>query len=112
MIIELYKELKKRFPQHIIFIKAGDFHETFDADAEKVSERTGITKTKREGVASVGVGPFDSYRVLEQVLRTDPIIICHDYSNNNGKYYYDAYSYFESFDSKHLMQGSIRRVVR
>ena len=35
-----YLEIKRRFPQAIVFFRLGDFYETFDDDAKLVAPRS------------------------------------------------------------------------
>ncbi len=42
-----YLEIKRRFPQAIVFFRLGDFYETFDQDAELVSRELDIVLTSR-----------------------------------------------------------------
>ncbi len=42
-----YLEIKRRFPQAIVFFRLGDFYETFDQDAELVSRELEIVLTSR-----------------------------------------------------------------
>jgi DNA mismatch repair protein MutS len=42
-----YLQIKRQYPDAIVFFRLGDFYETFDADAEVVSQVCGITLTSR-----------------------------------------------------------------
>src|SRR5688500_16659555 len=42
-----YLEIKRRFPQAIVFFRLGDFYETFDDDAKLVSQELEITLTSK-----------------------------------------------------------------
>ncbi|HLF77307.1 MAG TPA: DNA mismatch repair protein MutS [Dehalococcoidia bacterium] len=42
-----YLEIKRRFPQAIVFFRLGDFYETFDEDAELVARELEITLTSK-----------------------------------------------------------------
>ena len=42
-----YLDLKARHPDAILFFRLGDFYETFDADAELVSQTLGVTLTSK-----------------------------------------------------------------
>ena len=42
-----YLEIKRRFPQAIVFFRLGDFYETFDEDAQLVSRELEIVLTSR-----------------------------------------------------------------
>ena len=43
-----YLEIKRRFPDVLLFFRLGDFYETFDEDARVASRELGITLTSRE----------------------------------------------------------------
>ena len=45
-IYRKYCELKKKNPECLILFRCGDFYETYEDDAQLVSERLGITLTK------------------------------------------------------------------
>jgi len=48
-----YLQIKKQFPETIVFFRLGDFYETFDEDARIVSDVCQIVLTAREmGAAS------------------------------------------------------------
>src|SRR5512146_1186254 len=42
-----YLEIKRRFPQAIVFFRLGDFYETFDEDAQLVARELEITLTSK-----------------------------------------------------------------
>jgi DNA mismatch repair protein MutS len=42
-----YLEIKRRFPQAIVFFRLGDFYETFDEDAKLVARELEITLTTK-----------------------------------------------------------------
>lgn len=42
-----YLETKKQYPDHIIFVRIGDFYETFGDDAKTVSEALGLILCSR-----------------------------------------------------------------
>lgn len=42
-----YLDIKKQFPNAIVFFRMGDFYETFDEDAELIARELGITLTSR-----------------------------------------------------------------
>ena len=43
-----YLRIKKQFPDTIVMFRLGDFYETFDDDAKKVSEACNIVLTGRD----------------------------------------------------------------
>ncbi len=50
-----YLEIKRRFPQAIVFFRLGDFYETFDEDAQLVSRELEIVLTSRPVAKGVRV---------------------------------------------------------
>ena len=49
-LIERYNDLKKMFPETLYLFRAGDFYESYEEDAEIISEQLGITlTTSKEG---------------------------------------------------------------
>ena len=46
-MFDKYKLAKARYVNHIVFLKTGDFYETYDEDARKVSKILGITLATR-----------------------------------------------------------------
>jgi len=49
-MIGTYKMLKEKHPDAIILLRANDYYHTLMEDAVVVSEKTGITVTKKDGV--------------------------------------------------------------
>ncbi|BCV25034.1 DNA mismatch repair protein MutS [Gelria sp. Kuro-4] len=47
-MMEQYREIKKEYPDTILFFRLGDFYEMFFADAELASQELGLTLTSRE----------------------------------------------------------------
>ena len=43
-----YLQIKKRFPDTIVFFRLGDFYESFDDDAKKVADACNIVLTARD----------------------------------------------------------------
>ncbi len=50
-----YLEIKREYPQAIVFFRLGDFYETFDEDAQKASEALDIVLTSRPVAKGVRV---------------------------------------------------------
>ncbi|NDJ53329.1 MAG: hypothetical protein GYB68_09630, partial [Chloroflexi bacterium] len=42
-----YLDIKKQFPNAIVFFRLGDFYETFDEDAETIAHELDIVLTSR-----------------------------------------------------------------
>lgn len=68
-----YLELKAQTPEVIVFIRIGDFYETFDNDADSVSRELGIVLTVRKfgatEVKMVGVPWFRVNDYIERLTR-------------------------------------------
>ncbi len=50
-----YRELKRRFPDHLLLFRLGDFYELFAEDAELGARLLSITLTARQGVPMAGI---------------------------------------------------------
>src|SRR5437016_3865677 len=50
-----YQELKRRYPDHILLFRLGDFYETFFEDAELAARLLQITLTARQGAPMAGI---------------------------------------------------------
>ncbi len=50
-----YRELKRRFPDHLLLFRLGDFYELFLEDAELGARLLGITLTQRQGAPMAGI---------------------------------------------------------
>ena len=50
-----YRELKRRFPDHLLFFRLGDFYELFLEDAELGARLLSITLTSRQGAPMAGI---------------------------------------------------------
>ena len=48
-IRQQYLEIKRQYPEAILFFRLGDFYETFDHDAEITSRELDIVLTSRSG---------------------------------------------------------------
>ena len=86
-----YLELKRQYPDAILFFRLGDFFETFDTDAEFIARELEITLTSRglgqgERVPMAGVpcAAVDGYaaRLIEAGQR---IAICEQLSEPDGR---------------------------
>jgi len=61
-----YVDIKKRYPECILFFRMGDFFEIFFEDAEKVARTLEITLTKRSGIPLAG---FPHYNLDSQLSK-------------------------------------------
>ena len=50
-----YRELKRRFPDHLLLFRLGDFYELFAEDAELGARLLQITLTSRQSVPMAGI---------------------------------------------------------
>jgi DNA mismatch repair protein MutS len=50
-----YRDLKQRYPDHVLFFRLGDFYETFFEDAELAARLLQITLTARQGAPMAGI---------------------------------------------------------
>ena len=50
-----YRELKRRFPDHLLLFRLGDFYELFAEDAELGARLLQITLTARQSVPMAGI---------------------------------------------------------
>jgi DNA mismatch repair protein MutS len=47
-MIEQYWEIKRQYPETVLFFRLGDFYEMFYSDAELAAPELGLTLTSRE----------------------------------------------------------------
>ena len=70
-IYRKYCELKKKYPGRLVLFRCGDFYETYEDDAQLVSDCLGITLTKvhKTGLRMAGFPyhPLDTY--LPRLIR-------------------------------------------
>src|SRR2546428_560467 len=50
-----YRDLKRRYPDHVLLFRLGDFYETFFEDAELAARLLQITLTARQGAPMAGI---------------------------------------------------------
>ena len=50
-----YRELRRRYPDHLLLFRLGDFYETFFEDAEVAARLLQITLTSRQGAPMAGI---------------------------------------------------------
>ena len=81
-----YLEIKRRFPQAIVFFRLGDFYETFDQDAELVSRELEIVLTSRPigkgqrvPLAGIPHHALDSY-LAKLIAKGHKVAICEQVS--------------------------------
>ena len=54
-MMQQYRELKRRFPDHLLLFRLGDFYELFAEDAELGARLLSITLTARQSVPMAGI---------------------------------------------------------
>jgi len=54
-MMQQYRELKRRFPDHLLLFRLGDFYELFADDAELGARLLSITLTARQSVPMAGI---------------------------------------------------------
>jgi DNA mismatch repair protein MutS len=54
-MMQQYRELKRRFPDHLLLFRLGDFYELFAEDAELGARLLSITLTSRQSVPMAGI---------------------------------------------------------
>src|SRR5436190_23318030 len=50
-----YRDVKRRFPDYLLFFRLGDFYEMFFEDAESGARLLQITLTSRQGMPMAGI---------------------------------------------------------
>ena len=55
-IRQQYLEIKREYPNAILFFRLGDFYETFDEDAEIAARELDIVLTSRPWTLTTGTG--------------------------------------------------------
>ena len=66
--INQYYAFKEKYPDTILFMKIGDFFETFDNDAVIANKVLGLTLTKRSGIKMVGLPYYSINGYLKKLL--------------------------------------------
>jgi DNA mismatch repair protein MutS len=54
-MMQQYRDLKRRYPDHVLLFRLGDFYEMFFEDAELGARLLGITLTARQGAPMAGI---------------------------------------------------------
>ena len=87
-VFEKYNELKKKSPLAIVFMKVGDFYETYDVDAQTCHDILGLSLTKRTGTMHLLTG-FPKHALEGYVKKLHDAgratVACNeDFSNSNN----------------------------
>jgi DNA mismatch repair protein MutS len=72
-----YHELKRRFPDHFLLFRLGDFYELFLQDAEQGARLLGITLTSRQGAPMAGIPHHAADGYIAKLVRAGrKIAVC------------------------------------
>ena len=72
-----YRDLKRRYPDHVLLFRLGDFYETFFEDAELAARLLQITLTARQGAPMAGIPHHASDGYIARLVRAgQKIAVC------------------------------------
>jgi DNA mismatch repair protein MutS len=72
-----YRDLKRRYPDHILLFRLGDFYETFFEDAQLAARLLQITLTARQGSPMAGIPHHASDGYIARLVRAgQKIAVC------------------------------------
>jgi DNA mismatch repair protein MutS len=76
-MMQQYRELKQRFPDHLLFFRLGDFYETFFEDAELTARVVQIALTARQGAPMAGIPHHSAEGYIARLVRAGlKIAVC------------------------------------
>ena len=76
-MMKQYLELKRRFPDHLLLFRLGDFYELFAEDAERGARLLSITLTSRQGVPMCGIPHHAADNYIARLVRAgQKIAVC------------------------------------
>jgi len=76
-MMQQYQELKRRYPDHLLFFRLGDFYETFFEDAELAARLLQITLTARQGAPMAGIPHHAADAYIARLVRVgQKIAVC------------------------------------
>jgi DNA mismatch repair protein MutS len=76
-MMQQYRELKRRFPDHLLFFRLGDFYELFLEDAELGARLLSIALTSRQGAPMAGIPHHSADGYIARLIRAgQKIAIC------------------------------------
>jgi len=76
-MMQQYRELKQRFPDHLLLFRLGDFYELFLEDAEVGSRLLQITLTSRQGAPMAGIPHHAADNYIARLVRAgQKIALC------------------------------------
>jgi DNA mismatch repair protein MutS len=72
-----YRELKRRYPDHLLLFRLGDFYETFFEDAERAARLLQITLTSRQDAPMAGIPHHAADGYIARLVRAgQKIAVC------------------------------------
>ena len=72
-----YRELKRRFADHLLLFRLGDFYELFFEDAERGARLLSITLTSRQGAPMAGIPHHAADNYIARLVRAgQKIAVC------------------------------------
>jgi DNA mismatch repair protein MutS len=76
-MMQQYRELKRRFPDHLLLFRLGDFYELFLEDAEMGARLLSITLTSRQGAPMAGIPHHSAEGYIARLVKAgQKIAIC------------------------------------
>jgi DNA mismatch repair protein MutS len=76
-MMQQYRELKRRYPDHLLLFRLGDFYELFLEDAELGARLLSITLTSRQGSAMAGIPHHSADGYIARLVQAgQKIAIC------------------------------------
>jgi DNA mismatch repair protein MutS len=76
-MMQQYRELKSRFPDHLLLFRLGDFYELFFEDAEAGARLLSITLTARQGAPMAGIPHHAADGYIARLVRAgQKIAVC------------------------------------
>lgn len=69
-LLKQYHSLKKKYPDAVLLMRVGDFYETFEKDAEKISAELGIVLTKRNDIPVSGFPAHSLDTYMPKLVRS------------------------------------------
>ena len=68
-MMQQYQELKRRYPDHLLLFRLGDFYEMFFEDAERGARLLQITLTARQGAQMAGIPQHAAEAYIARLVR-------------------------------------------
>jgi DNA mismatch repair protein MutS len=80
-----YRELKRRFPDHLLLFRLGDFYELFLEDAELGARLLSITLTARQGAPMAGIPHHAAEGYIARLVQAGQKIAICEQLEDSGK---------------------------